>query len=168
MKNSLSPHRKVENISVVGLVFGALLMFGALYKIYGLLDYDYYRFMFQYLSAEWTAIRYCGSLALRGVALVTAFGLFRQVDFYRRVAVGLAVLTLVSLPWKHPFEVFFHIAVYSEMGFPGIYPVLTGNEVLAYPYFPVISQIFFNALDAVFNGAMLWVLTRPWARAQFH
>jgi hypothetical protein len=168
IKNQGVSRRQLNrDISLISFIFGGLLMFGAIYRLNGLLDYGYYRFMFQHLSAEWTAIRYCGSLSLRLVAILTAFGLFRQVEFYRRLAIGLGFFTLLTLPWKHPYEVFFHIAVYTESMFPRVYPVLSGDETLAYPAFPLISMLAFNTLDLIFNAALIWMLTRPGVRAKF-
>lgn len=162
-QRSLKPGQR----SAAGIILGGLLMFGAAYNLAGLLDYGYYRFMFQHLLPEWAAARYCGFIALRCVSILTAVGLVRQVDFYRRLAVGLAVFNLLILYWKHPYQVFFHIAVYAEMNFPAIHPLITGREVLAHPYFPLISQMVYAGLDMVFSLTLIFVLTRPGVRAKF-
>ena len=159
-------NHKIKPLSV-NQILGVWLIFGVLYKLSGLLDYKYYQFMFQDLPENTIAARYCLSIALRLVGLVTGIGLILNLDFYRRTAIWLAVINLLTLYWKHPYEVFYHIAVYAEKGFPQAYPVVGPFEILAHPYFPWISLMFYSTIDIIFSSLLISFLTRPDVIAKF-
>lgn len=159
--------KRSPNVSVEAVFFGSVLLGGSLYKLYELIDFSAYVFLFQHLSWQGIVSQYSGSVLLRGFVLVTAIGLLRHKEFYRRLAVGLGFFTLVTLYWKYPYEVFYHVAVATEQVYSGVYPIVNGNEVLKYPIFPVISRIFFMAIDGIFNLVMIWALTRPTVRQKF-
>ena len=148
-------------------LIAALFLFGALYKLLGFRNYEYYQFMFQYLPEKVILYRYVLSVLLRIAVIFAAFGLLFYKEFYRKLAIGLVVLNLVTLYWKHPYRVFFNIAVWTESGSPMPFPATTGHEALLYPYFPAISMIVFSLIDVVFSVFVLRVLTRPKIKSFF-
>lgn len=152
---------------IVGPILGVLLIYGVLYKLNGLKDYAYYKFLFQHLPETMIQIQYCLSISLRCVGLVTGIGLICRREFYRRTAIVLASVNLLTLYWKHPYEVFYHIAVFTEKGFPLPYPIIPKGEVLVHPMFPWISLGIFSLIDVIFSVAIIYFLTRPDVKAQF-
>lgn len=146
------------------ILFGVFLILGSVYKLWGLLDYDYYRFMFWPLSDQVVFVRYFGSVLLRLVGLLVATGVLLLNDFFRKFFIVLCVLTLCVLYFKHPFFVFENISRYTEQQF--FHRAVTGE--LTYPLRPWISMIVNYAIDIVFCGSALFYFTRPNVRKQFH
>ena len=146
------------------ILFGVFLILGSVYKLWGFLNYDYYRFMFQPLSDSIIFARYFGSVALRLVGLIVATGILLLNDVFRKSFIVLCVLTLCSLYWKHPFFVFENISGYTEQQF--FQSAVTGE--LTYPLRPWISLIFNYIIDIVFCGSALFYFTRPKVKERFH
>ena len=146
------------------ILFGVFLILGSIYKLWGFMDYDYYRFMFQPLSEKAIYIRYIGSVTLRFVGLIVATGVLLLNDVFRKYFIALCVLTLGMLYFKHPFSVFENISRYTEQQF--FQRAVTGE--LTYPLRPWISLIFSYAVDIIFYGSALVYLTRPKVKEQFH
>ena len=164
---NVSKRPVVSREKAVITLIAALFVAGAGYKLVGLANYRYYAFMFQPLPEVVIELRYTASIVLRMVTLVMAVGLMRRVEFYRRLAVGLVVLNFLALFWKHPYRVFFNIAVLAERGYPDLFPVVTGHEALAYPYFPWISLVFHTFIDVAFGSFVLYAFTRPSIKKEF-
>lgn len=146
------------------ILFGAFLILGSIYKLWGFANYEYYRFMFQSLPDQVIFIRYCMSVLLRLVGVIVATGILLLNDVFRKFFVVLCVLTLCFLYWKHPFFVFEHISRLTEERFFG--KPVTGE--LTYPLRPWISLIFNYFVDIVFCGSALYYFTRPKVKEQFH
>lgn len=156
-----------RNKSSEVIILAWIIFLGSGYKLTGFFDYEYYRFMFQQLPEPWVLPRYCLSIALRVITIFSAIGLIFHKEIFRKVMLFLAGMNIILFYWKHPFSVFFNIAVYSEQGFQIDYPVITGNEVLQYPYFPWISWGFYMMIDVVISIVILYVLTRKHNREKF-
>ena len=156
-----------SNICIEAAVIGVVMMAAAVYKLWGFLDYSYYMFMFQHLPEQWVQARYCVSIGLRLVTLLVAFGVIRCQEFYRKAAIVIAAANIVLTYFKHPFEVFYHIAVLAESGFPRPYPVITGHEMLNYPYYPWMSMMMHIMVDMGFSLLIIFYLTRPSIKSKF-
>lgn len=147
------------------VLFGVFLILGSIYKLWGFLNYDYYRFMFQQLPSEQIIfMRYLGSVTLRLVGLIVATGILLLNDFFRKSFIILCVLTLCTLYWKHPFFVFENIARHTEEQF--FHKTVTGE--LAYPLQPWITMIFNYLVDILFCGSALFYFTQPKIKEYFH
>lgn len=145
-------------------LFGVFLILGSIYKLWGFMDYDYYRFMFQPLGERVIYVRYAGSVILRFIGLIVATGVLLLNDVFRKFFIALCVLTLCTLYFKHPFSVFETISRYTEQQF--FQKAVTGE--LTYPLRPWISMIFSYAVDIIFCGSALFYFTRPKVKEQFH
>ena len=145
-------------------IFCVLLIVGSLDKLWGFLNYEYYRFMFQQFSEQAILLRYIGSIALRLVGLSIATGVILLKDRFRKALLILCLYTLCSLYWKHPFFVFENIARYTEQLFLN----KMGFGELTYPAYPWISLIFHYMIDIVFSGSALYYFTRPKVKEHFN
>jgi len=145
------------------IVFGVLLIVGSIYKLWGFLSYDYYRFMFQQLPESIILVRYCSSIMLRLAGLTAATGVLLLKDGFRKFFVLLCLFTLCSIYWKHPFYVFENISRHTERQFFNT----TTVEELTYPLHPWISLIFHYAVDIIFSGSALFYFTRPKIKEKF-
>lgn len=148
----------------------------------GLLNYDYYEFMFQQLPSQAIMGRYLGSVALRGIFIVLAIGLLMNKELARRTLIITSLLNLTMVSVKHPAAVFNNIAIYKEVQqgqnqFPAgtatkdvlypIYPPSVTNYPLQFPQIPKISRISFIVIDAVFSLILIVYFTRPPVRRYF-
>ena len=162
--------------------FGILLVVGALFKIFLLFNYDYYRFLFQPLSDKAIFIRYVLSMIHISLGLICGIGILMLRDVFRKLALLLCFLTVVTMYWKHPSYVFRNVAVYvehqyngesfgeevemSEEGYPlfkkgsGIYEL--ENESL-----PLISMSIYCIYDIVFCLAFIYFFSNKKIKEQF-
>lgn len=145
------------------VIFGVLLILGSIYKLWGFLDYDYYRFMFQQLPEKVILARYFSSVTLRLAGLIAATGVLLLKDGFRKFLLLLCLFTLCSIYWKHPFYVFENISRYTEQQFLN----KAGAGELTYPLHPWISLIFNYAVDIIFFGSALYYFTRSKIKEQF-
>ena len=146
------------------ILFGVFLIVGSMYKLWGFLNYDYYRLMFQPLSEQMIFMRYLVSVALRLSGLVIATGILLLNNTSRKAFIVLSISMLCLLYWKHPFFVFENISRYTEQQF---FPEPVTGE-LTYPWRPWVSLIFNYAVDIVFYGSALFYFTRSKIKEQFH
>ena len=145
------------------VVFAVLLMCGSLYKSWGFMDYDYYRFMFQSLDKRIVIFRYGGSVALRIAGIAVAIGTLGLKERSHRYFIWLSIFTLGVLYWKHPPYVFEQIAHNTEQLFLNT----TAADPLVYPVHPWISLSFHYLTDIVFSGSALYYFTRPSVKEHF-
>jgi len=128
----------------------------------GFLDFDYYRFMFQQYSDALVVKRYIFSVSLRIVTLVIAMGLFFQKEIFRKAVIALGLFTLGTLMIKHPYHVFYNIAMLTEQHYHG-----EAVTHLMFPWQPWVSMILYISLDAVFAGTLIYYFTRSKIKSQF-
>jgi hypothetical protein len=146
------------------VLFGVFLILGSIYKLWGFLNYDYYRFMFQQLPDSVILMRYVGSVALRLAGIIVATGLLLLNDMFRKVFMIMCTLTLCTLYWKHPFFVFENISRYTQQ----MFFVGAGTGELIDPMRPWIVMIFNYVIDIIFCGSALFYFTRLQVKEQFH
>jgi len=137
-------------------VFASLLVFASIYQLMGFLNYSYYKLIFQQLPQPLIEIRYSFSIILRFVSLICGVGLFYLNEKCRILAIGLSLISLGVIYWKHPYYAFKNVAVYTEQMYYG-----TTVQELVYPSFPVISMAVHLAIDIIFAGAVIYYFTRP-------
>jgi len=156
-------------------IFAWLLILASFYKMYGFIDYGYYEFMFQPLAQTIIQKRYAVSVILRAIGIITALGLLARMELFRKIFIGLAIISILGLPFKHPFSVFKNIAIYSEYQkqtnqYPQrtvildtTYPLFPENlrdYRLTAPVIPRVSQIIFIMIDIVFALGSVYYFTR--------
>lgn len=140
----------------------ALLMASALYDTIYLLDYDYIRWMFNQLPDRLFYLRYGFSFFLRLYLLITAFGLMSLKEIARKAIIALAIFTILTIYWKHPFYVFENIAIMVEQNY-----FEEAIEQLKYPMLPWISMFFYVTADLIIAGLIIFYFTLPETRAYF-
>ena len=146
------------------VIFCTLLILASIYKLWGFLNYGYYRFMFQQLTEQTIFARYCVSVTLRLAGLVIAVGVLFLKDNFRKLFLLLSLLTLCTLYWKHPFFVFENIAKYTEHLFLNKMDV----RELTYPIYLWASIIFHYMVEIIFSGSALYYFTRTEIKERFN
>ena len=161
---------------------GSLMVVGSLIKIFFFVNYDYYRFLFQPLSDNVILIRYLLSVVGALIGLISGVGVLLLREVFRKLAVVLCVITLVTVFWKHPMFVFRNVAVYIEHEYTGEpfgqgvdiskegYPFFkegSSKYKLKYENFPLISMSFYCVFDIVFCLAFIFYFNQNKIKEQF-
>lgn len=162
--------------------FGSLLVVGALLKIFFFFNYDYYRFLFQPLSDKVIFIRYLLSVLGSVLGLVCGVGVLLLRNVFRKLAIVLCFITILTVYFKHPDYVFRNVAVYIEHQYNGRsfgkeveiskegFPLFKkGSSIysLEHEDFPLISRGFYCAYDIVFCFTFIWFFTKRKVKEQF-
>ena len=145
-------------------LLGVLLILGSIYKLWGFLNYEYYRMMFAQLSEKAILLRHFGSVALRLLGLIIATGILLLNNLSRKLFITVSVLTLIFLYFKHPFFVFDNISRHTEQ----LFFHKTVVTELTYPWRPWVSLVFNYAMDIIFSCSAIYYLTRPQVKEHFH
>jgi hypothetical protein len=169
--------RRSSGVTFVAIIY----IIASLDQLWGQQNFDNYRFMFQHLPFSYMVLRYCGSLILRAAGVLIGFELLFLRNWARKTLIALAGYHIVTAYWRHPYQVFFNIAVQMEnnkLGYilpPGTdlssgYPIFpSGAEFvpLAFGWIPVSLTVYFILIDLVGNSFLIWFFTRSKVKAQF-
>ncbi|MCD4779271.1 MAG: hypothetical protein K8S27_01805 [Candidatus Omnitrophica bacterium] len=147
------------------LVLAYLMLLGATYRLMGIHDYEFYQFMFQPLSGASLFFRYLGSIVLRLMVIATAFGLIVKKEFFRKVAIVICCFTVLTIYYKHPYQVFKNIAIGQEYQ---VRDTVSVTYELENPVFPVISMIFYYFVDITFSLIVILYLRKLSVKQYFH
>ncbi len=173
----------MKKTSLLGVkIFAILLIAASFNKLFGLQNVAYYKFMFQYLPDNFLALRLTMSILLRIMGIIIALGLLLNKEVFRKCFIAICVLTIFMSPFKHPFKVFYNIAIYSEykqginvlpegsvtkaLDYP-LFPKEIKNYNLKYPRVPLVSMISYILLDLVFSLSAVLYFTRVKVKESF-
>ena len=172
----------IKRESLLITLLAILLIYAALYKLLGFLDFDYYQFMFQQFSPRWILVRYFLSVSTRLIIILAALGIFFRNNHCRRLVLLLTIVSVLTIYWKHPFFVFKNISILTEyeagfnqlpvgtitqgLPFPQ-FPKDLRSYHLKYPMFPWFSMAFYDTIDLIFSFFLIYFLTRPLVKEQF-
>lgn len=163
-------------------IFAFLLIAASLYNLSGLLNYDYYVFMFQQLPSGMINDRYILSIGSRVIGIIVAIGLMMRKEWARQLIIFFCSITILTFYWKHPYYVFENISIYNECqrginSFPRgtildqfaypLYPPDMHKYKLVYPWQPKISHLFYTSVDLLFCASLLFYFTRKEVRKVF-
>jgi hypothetical protein len=137
-----------------GLFFIAtFLISSAVYDMSTFVHYDYQRALFQELPERVFQARYAFSFALRTLIIIVSLGLLRLDERCRKAIIGLAVFTIATIYWKHPFYVFENVAIMVERNYFG------AADELRFPAFPWISMFVYVTADLLIAGFLIYYFT---------
>ena len=134
--------------------WGIFLLTASVYNLINFHDYKYYRFMFQELPEPIVSLRYGFSILFRGVIIVAAFGTLYFKEWARKLLLSVALFTIATIYWKHPYYAFENIAIMIESNYFGA-PV----QELAYPAFPWITLFIYILFDLLTAGLIIYYFT---------
>ena len=143
--------------------FALLLFLASIYKLGGFFPYSSYEMRFQHLPEEVIPLRFAFSISLRIFGLGLAIGLWRMKELARKGAIGLGIFTILTLPWKHPVQVFVNIApkVEEQLG-------LSGSDLdLANSIFPYLGTAAVCAVDLIFYSMVLSFMANRHVKTAF-
>jgi hypothetical protein len=101
-------------LALIYLVGLTLIIDSALALKYDILDYNQYQFMFQWLPPKTIFLRYCGSIIFRCVFIATVTGVCLRREIFRKLLIGLTLLGVAILLWKHPYHAIVNANIYAH------------------------------------------------------
>jgi SAM-dependent methyltransferase len=135
-----------------------------------LLDFEHYSYLFSPLPSRIIFLRFGLSWALRLTGLLSGIGILFRKDGFRKLALGLFVFTLFTVPWKHPVFGFRHHAAYLDqlLKDQGAYPLkMAGVVIPSFSSLAPVSARAAQAAEVLFALAFLYYFTRPKVKAWF-
>ncbi len=156
-----------------GAIAGAIffLVVRALWELsVNVLDYDQYQAMFSWMVPSDIFLRYSSSILWRSAFILAAVLTLLRKDIGRKVLVIISLLTILSLPWKHPYQAFVNVNLYfklnlNELAWVAPVPWSAGDF-----FCPAMLMRMINCWiqDFVVSGLTVFVLIIPRVRALFH
>lgn len=149
------------------IIFGSLLMITSILQMRKFVSFDDYHRIFQQLPPVLVAIRYCISITLRILGFLSGLGILLRRNWARILALSLAIFTILTLYWKHPY---FVVSNYYKIIFYFANSPLDGAQVVLPQNLKLLTFItlgVFYLIDIVFFGSLTYYLTRPKVKAYF-
>lgn len=124
--------------------------------------FERYQFMFNYLPQDVMMLRYKFSIALRLAILVTAIGIMFRKELFRKLMVGIAIFTIMTIYWKHPLDCYRNI--FKRMADIGLMqPSLVHlSDTLSYA-----MMISCYAIDLAISIGLVYFFTLSGVKNQF-
>lgn len=157
-----SPSRKPIAI----IIFGILLILGALYQVQGL-NLDAYRLFFQPLPEQLIISRYFISIAMLVLGFITGIGVMFRKNIFRKSAIFIGCFILYTYVIELPLLVFKNISQYVDQQVVAILST-TPNITEAQASWSLWSVIVVSfAVEIIFSICLIFVFTRPKIKGQF-
>lgn len=148
-------------------VFSWLIIFSSLIHVYALASAsEWYVSAYSYLPPFWIATRYAFSWFQRLAGLLIAFGLLRREELARKGVLCLAVFTILTIYWKHPYAVFFRMTEDLQARWGDLLQEYSPIDI-RFTSVAGIALIFQYLWDILFNGMMLAYFTRSGVKKEF-
>ena len=143
-------------------VFGSIIVFSSLMHMHKLAgDREWYLETYAYMP-EWLAwTRYSFSWFQRILGISAGIGILLYKDVFRKLAIIIGVFTICTVYWKHPYEGFKRHTQYLDQVFPEMTEIATFSSITGYA---VLGHIM---LDVIFQGWLIYYLTRPKVKSYF-
>ncbi len=147
---------------LLGIKMGGLLIVsGAVYDLFKLVDWDYYLFTFQGMSSQMIVVRYVLSFLWRFILLVVGLKLLQLNEKARKSIIVMAWVQIVTIFWKHPLSVFQHLALNIQQ------QTMPGTTELIHPWQPWVPFVFFSIFDLVISLVIIYYFSRSSIKEQY-
>lgn len=148
-------------------IFGAILIISSLGHMVTLLDFNHYVYLFQPLPGKIILLRYFISWALRIIGLISGIGILYLKNTFRKLALYLFLVTIVTVSWKHPYVGFQRHAAYLDQIF-SYQMQLKGVVLPSFSSIAGIATMGARILDVLFAGIFIYYFTRLKVKGQFN
>jgi hypothetical protein len=151
------------------VLIGLLYIIGPLIHLNKLVfDKAWYFDTYSYMPKWLMLTRYSFSFFQRIVALITAAGLLRFKEIYRKILIGICIFTMSTVYWKHPYPAFLAHTKGLDIKYGAYLNSLTRNNVkITFEMLTVPSIIVHCLLNIAFCGVVIYFLTRPGIKKLF-
>ena len=151
-----------KGIKIISVIF----ITSSLIQMHALLNFEWYKEVYRYLPHQLMITRYCFSWAQRILGLSAAIGILYLNNFSRKILLCISIFSILALYWKHPFIAFQYHTEYldRELGFLFSH---TGLPHISFSSLVLPSLIVQDLSDILFNGVVIYYLTRPKVKAMF-
>lgn len=146
--------------------FAIGIMVTSLMQMTGLLSFERYLLLFDFLPREVVLVRYCLSWTLRFVSIICAIGLLVRNNICRKILLGVFVFTLCTVYWKHPYAGFVNHTRMLDERWASLLAML-GEPRLSFSMIAVPAMVGAIVLDVLFAAVFIYYFTRPGVRKLF-
>lgn len=152
----------------LGVTFFAVLLIisSLLHMRYLLSEHDTYMYIYGYLPHWLAVVRYFFSWFQRILGLTAAVGLLRRNELGRKLAIFIAIFSILTIYWKHPYAGFKNHTAYLDEHL-GFLLQGWGYPELSFSQFTLAAVIVAWVWDILFFGSMIYYLTRPSVKGHF-
>jgi len=148
-------------------VFAWLIIFNSLMHIHALTSVSgWYASAYSYLPPFWLAAKYAFSWFPRLAGLLIALGLLRRKELARKGALCLAVFTILTIYWKHPYPEFLRLTEDLQAHWGDLLQEYSPIDI-RFTNVAGMALIFQYLGDILFNGMMLAYFTRSGVKKEF-
>ena len=155
-----------ENVPRGIKILGGLFIISSLIQMHALLNFEWYKEVYRYLPGSLMIMRYSFSWIQRILGISAGIGLLYLNELSRKILLCISVFSILTLYWKHPFIAFQYHTEYldRELGFLFSH---TGLPHISFSSLVLPSLIVQDLSDILFNGVVIYYLTRPKVKAMF-
>jgi hypothetical protein len=150
------------------IIFGIFLVITSFLQIQKFSSFNNYRIIFQHLPDNLIIVRYFISIGLRILGFIAGCGLLFRKEFARKLSIYLAIFTICTIYWKHPYPVVANscrIVYYTMYNSSGATQFVLPAEVKTVT---LLALIVFYLIDIIFFSVLIYYFTRPRVREQFN
>lgn len=151
-------------------IFGILLIVSSTMHMHTLLDFEHYRYLFHPLPEGIILLRYSISWGMRIIGLISAVGILRLKDIFRKISIYLFIFTILTVNWKHPCFGFQNHAAYLDkfLKDSGLYPLeIWGTRIPSFSSLANVSALCAQILEVLFAAVFIYYFTRPKIKVRF-
>jgi len=141
------------------IIFGILLIFGALFQMRGL-STDTYKFLFQPLPKKIILVRYYISLTMILLGIVSGIGIFFLRSFFRKTVLFIGFYILYNYLVEGPLFVFRKLPKYIRQIIP-----TTAEPRVSFILWTTIIVNFI--IEFCFSICLIYYFTRPKVKRAF-
>ena len=174
-----APKQKPSNPQAVIVFLGVGFILTSLSQMSALMDYNHYRYLFQQYTETAIHARFVTSWIARFLGISIGIGFLCRKEIFRKAGIILATGTIAMAYWKHPYAGFIQHIHWLNDYLPSVGMPLTPKfviELAQETVFPGFTEEIFTSLSVISiivweifcSGFVLYFLTRPPVKSQFH
>lgn len=152
----------------IGLfIFGWLLIMSSIVQMYAYtFGYGWYKEIFNYLPLWLINVRYWFFWLQQIPGISVGIGLLNGNNFCRKIAIAIAVFSIMAIYWKYPYRAFLNRCQFLDYHYGGMFAARHLWE-LSFVRMCKIYLIFQYVIDVTFFGSLLYYLNRPLIKEYF-
>jgi hypothetical protein len=162
-KSSKRIRQNEKSMRIILFCLVGWLCWEVVYDLEHILDFNHYLFMFQDLPPQLIVLRYWGSIGLRLLTLVAAFGMVMGKEGARRLMIYISVYTIVTIYFKHPYSAIVNSNIYWNLNMSDFERVASLPWNKEIQYYPLMAARMMNlcAKDILKSVFVILMLNAP-------
>jgi len=151
-----------KRLSLIVIIIGALIVLHNMRGLVSISHYARYHFLFRDLPENLILTRYCFSIFLKILLLVTGIGIILRRDIFRKMILFISWFNILTIWLKHPVSCFRNIVNYmaGQKMLPAIF--MEDPELMIW-----ILTVYNYIIDLGFAIFLIYFFTRPKVKEAF-